>query len=92
MLEKQGLVKLVEECGELIQITSKKMVYMDSDEHPDGAGPISTRLEDEAADVLAAIEVVVENFGLNRVRMTERAELKAERFREWMKEVPDGLR
>lgn len=86
MLEKQGLVKLVEECGELIQVASKKIAYMATDEHPDGAGPLSMRLEDEAADVIAAITVVVANFGLDFDRMAERSQRKAELFRQWMKE------
>lgn len=90
MLEKQGLVKLVEECGELIQIASKKMACMESDEHWDGAGSLKERLEDEASDVLAAIEVVVENLGLDRRRLMERKARKHRLFYEWMREdTPD---
>lgn len=86
MLEKNGLVKLVEECGELIQIASKKMARMDTNEHWDGAGSISERMEDEAGDVLAAIQIVAENFGLNPDKLAERQKRKYELFREWMNE------
>lgn len=46
----KGLAKLIEECGELQQIAGKKLAYYTTDEHPDGQGPLSTRLEDEIAD------------------------------------------
>lgn len=89
MLEKNGLVKLTEECAELGQVACKKMARMDSDEHWDGAGSLSERLEDEAGDVLAAIETVIENFGLDKARIMERKERKHKLFREWMQEDSD---
>lgn len=86
MLEKNGLVKLVEECGELTQIAAKKMTRMDSDIHWDGKGKISTRLEDEIGDVLAAVAIVVENFGLKQGKIERRLEKKYKLFKEWMQE------
>jgi NTP pyrophosphatase (non-canonical NTP hydrolase) len=86
MLEKNGLVKLVEECGELTQVAAKKMTRMDSDEHWDGEGSLKTRLEAEAGDVLAAIEIVAQNFDLNSAAIMERKERKLALFREWMQE------
>lgn len=86
MLEKKGLVKLVEECGELIQIASKKMTRMDSDDHWDKKGSLSERLEDEMADVIAAISSVAINLKLNAARMDERVIRKAKMFRQWMNE------
>lgn len=91
MLEKQGLVKLVEECGELIQIASKKMTRMDSDAHWDNAGSISSRMEDEIADVFAAATIVMENFNLNRERVSERADAKIKLFQTWMTEPDSDL-
>jgi NTP pyrophosphatase (non-canonical NTP hydrolase) len=87
MLEKQGLVKLVEECGELIQVASKKMACMDSDEHWDGAGLLSQRLEDEMGDVLAAIAIVASNFDLDWYRIGQQKDRKQRRFRKWMEET-----
>ena len=80
MLENKGLVKLTEECGELIQIASKKMTRMNDDVHWDGKGKISTRLENEIGDVLAAIAIVTENFGLKRGRIENRLEKKYRLF------------
>lgn len=91
MLEKNGLVKLVEECGELIQIAAKKMTRMDSDEHWDGQGKISERLENEIADVIAATYVVIGNFGLDKQRILDRASIKRKLFRQWMKESDESL-
>lgn len=86
MLEKKGLVKLTEECSELIQIASKKMTCMDSDEHWDGAGKLSERLENEIADVMAAAEMVIKNFGLDRHKIIVRSNQKFDLFQKWMSE------
>lgn len=86
MLEKDGLVKLVEECGELIQVAAKKMARMDTDDHWDGMGPLSERLEDEMGDVLAAIKTVALNFNLDIDRIIQRSEDKRKLFRKWMEE------
>ncbi len=84
MLEKKGLVKLTEECGELIQVCSKKMARMNSDEHWDNAGKLSERLQDEIADVFAASMIVIENFGLDGKEIRKRAEEKEAKLRGWM--------
>lgn len=78
-----GLAKLSEELGELQQVVAKKMACMDTDEHWDGAGSLKKRMEDECADVIAAIKFVEERFGLDITVMTERAQMKLNRFREW---------
>jgi NTP pyrophosphatase (non-canonical NTP hydrolase) len=85
MLEKKGLVKLTEECGELIQICSKKMARMNTDEHWDKAGKLSERLENEIADVIAAASIVVENFNLDADGIQNRAFEKMDKLRGWMK-------
>ena len=51
----KGLVKLSEECGELIQIVAKKMNSMHSDRHPNGRDSIKVKLEHEMADVISSI-------------------------------------
>lgn len=86
MLEMKGLVKLTEECGELIQIASKKMTRMDSDDHWDGAGKLSERLENEIADVIAACRMVTENFELDEHRILGRVIEKESLFRKWINE------
>jgi hypothetical protein len=95
-----GLAKLVEECGELQvvllellsslgklqQIAGKKLAYPDTDEHPDGAGSMKRRLEDEMADVKAAIHFVALHLGLSEGYISGRALKKYTRFEEWHNE------
>lgn len=78
-----GLAKLLEELGELAQITAKKLAYFHTDEHPDGAGSLRERMEQEMGDVKAAIAFVQEQFDLDPVEIDSRAEAKLARFREW---------
>lgn len=86
MLEKKGLVKLVEECGELTQVAAKKMTRMDHDNHWDDAGSLKERLENEMADVSAAMFICAENLGLNVTVINHKMEAKIKLFREWMRE------
>ncbi len=86
MLEKNGLVKLTEECGELIQIVSKKMTRMNTDEHWDAAGPLGSRMENEIADVFAAARIVIKKFGLDSGKIKRRAEEKLKLFEQWSQE------
>lgn len=78
-----GLVKLLEECGELSQIVAKKLAYFNTDEHPDGAGSLKERMEDELADVAAAATFVVQQFGLDGEKSKTRSALKLARFQAW---------
>ena len=87
-----GLTKLAEECGELIQIVSKKSAYLDTDTHPDGKGSMRTRMEDKIADVAAASEFVVQNFELNRQRILSRTQEKLSTFRRWHGAQPEQSR
>jgi len=82
-MEKNGLAKLVEECGELIQVAAKKMAFMHTDKHPDGNGSLKNRMEEEAGDVLAAIIFVKENFGLSEANIELRTGEKLAKFRAW---------
>lgn len=78
-----GLTKLSEECGELQQIVAKKIAFFNVDKHPDGGPSMKKRLEDEIADVLAAIGLVSDNLGLDSDRIMKRAEKKRTLFRKW---------
>lgn len=78
-----GLVKLQEECGELVGIAAKKLAYFWTDKHPDGAGSMKLRLEDEIADVIAASALVIDNFSLDGARIQARAEKKLALFKQW---------
>ena len=82
-LDKRGLTKVAEECGELTQIAMKKSAYMDSDIHPDGQGSLRLRLQDEIADVLAICEFVINEWGLDCSAIDLRKEAKRARFEKW---------
>lgn len=78
----KGIFKLIEECGEVIQVAGKLGPFPQGD-HPDGAGPLKERLEDELADLTAASRYVIETNGLDAVRMEARARAKLKRFQDW---------
>lgn len=86
-----GLTKLMEECGELIQIAAKAATYPDDDYHPDQLDPTTdaemqttnSRMEDEMADVLAAVQFVIRKRGLDQGAITERMATKLATFTKW---------
>jgi NTP pyrophosphatase (non-canonical NTP hydrolase) len=82
-MSNNGLTKLIEECGELTQIAAKKIAYPDTDAHPDGEGSMKERLEDEVADVMAAIAFVAEKFKLDEGRMFARGDAKRKLYQQW---------
>jgi NTP pyrophosphatase (non-canonical NTP hydrolase) len=61
-MSNNGLNKLVEECGELVQVAGKLSAYPHPQVHPDGMGSLRARLMDECADVVAAIRFVSEKY------------------------------
>lgn len=79
----KGLAKLIEECGELQQVAGKMLAYYHHDQHPDGGPPLRERLEDEAADVMAAIDFVAQTFRLDSDRMLDRSQRKFVLFTGW---------
>ncbi len=83
MMTGRGLAKLIEECGELVQVAGKRLAYYSTDVHPDGGPALSERLEDEIADVIAACALVVELHGLDVDRIVARTDAKHARFSEW---------
>lgn len=80
-LPNNGLVKLSEECGELIQAAMKRVTCPD-DIHWDGSN-LKERLADEIADVRAASLVVEELCDLDSLRIVERVHRKRELFLYW---------
>lgn len=84
-MDKNGLTKLVEECGELIAVAAKKQAYMDTDLHPDGSN-LKGRMEEEIADVLAAIKFVECQFRLDTMAIDSRMMEKFRLYEKWDKE------
>lgn len=77
-----GLGKLLEEAGELGQVIGKLLAYP-SGEHPDGKGNLRGRLEDEIADVIAALDYVALVNELDTMGITDRRNAKLRRFMNW---------
>lgn len=76
-------VKTLEELGELAVIVAKKMMYPNTDEHPDGAGSMKRRMEDEVADVRATTEMLIRHEKLDRSYIEERRRKKIANFIKW---------
>jgi NTP pyrophosphatase (non-canonical NTP hydrolase) len=83
MMAAKGLAKLAEEMGELQQVVGKKLAYFTTDEHPDGGPPLSERLHDEIADVIAACMFVAQTLGLDVDSIAERSSKKLKLFEKW---------
>ena len=75
-----GLAKLLEECSELSQVAAKKLAYFNTNEHPDGAGALDNRMQDEIADVIAACLFVAHTFKLNVEAISDRRDRKLALF------------
>ncbi len=77
-----GLSKLIEEAGEVMQVAGKLIGSRGQIAHFDGTD-LKIRLEDELADLQAAIEFVSRFGNLNFKRMDERRNEKIDRFENW---------
>lgn len=84
-MSERGLTKLMEECGEVIQVAAKLIAYP-SGVHPDGGKDLYLRLEEELADLAASSYFVNEKLVLNSTTIHERAKKKLEMFRKWDEE------
>lgn len=82
-MSNKGLTKLMEECGELVQVAAKLVAYPDGN-HPDGAGDLFMRLEQEIADVIAACRFVsLKHNQVNFQYIASRIEDKVAMFQKW---------
>jgi len=77
-----GISKLVEECGEVLQIAGKLMGTGGVTLHFSGLD-LRRALEEELADLAAAIEFVIDHCGLDRAAIVRRRIEKLARFKEW---------
>ena len=82
-MEYKGMYKLIEEMGELNQALGKLCAYPGG-HHPDeitkGRKPIINRVEDEIADVLAALNFFVETNGLDIISIELMRTEKEDKF------------
>lgn len=77
-----GLSKLIEEAGEVMQVAGKIIGAGGDTDHWDGTD-LRPRLENELADLLAAIKFVMDKNALNQRIMRKRSEAKQAVFDEW---------
>jgi NTP pyrophosphatase (non-canonical NTP hydrolase) len=82
----KSLIKLIEEAGELQQALAKKLAYLNTDDHPDGKGSLKLRIEEEIADVLAAIYLVVGELCLDDKHINGRSATKLQIYTDWLEE------
>jgi NTP pyrophosphatase (non-canonical NTP hydrolase) len=78
-----GISKLVEECGELVQVMGKLMAIAGQTDH--WSGDLRKMLVEEMGDVAAALIFVRDNC-LTKAevkRLAKRADDKAKRFQDW---------
>jgi NTP pyrophosphatase (non-canonical NTP hydrolase) len=91
-MKQNGLAKLIEECGEVLQVAGKMIEYpelqlnsVDSkfEQHPDGEGDLRVRLEKELGDLRASINFVVKKLNLDIDIVYTRSEAKLTLFKKW---------
>lgn len=78
-----GFAKLLEEDGELAQVIGKILAFPEGGEHPDEEGDLTERLENEMADLQAAIDYTSQACRLNRFRIADRKMKKLTLFWQW---------
>jgi NTP pyrophosphatase (non-canonical NTP hydrolase) len=78
----RGIFKLTEECGELLTDIGKLAVFPDVP-HPDGKGLMKPRIQDELADVLAAVQYFIETNDFDKKYINDREQEKLKKFRQW---------
>lgn len=78
-----GLSKLIEECGEAMQVAGKIIATGGEVEHWDGTN-LEDRLIEELGDLMAAAEFVAERVGQEFVdAVIDRSAVKLRLFRTW---------
>jgi NTP pyrophosphatase (non-canonical NTP hydrolase) len=86
-MQQNGLAKLAEECGEVLQIIGKLLQYPElqldqTAKHPDRT-TLLVRLEEELGDLNAVIRFVNLKLGLDTAAILRRGHLKLEQFQKW---------
>lgn len=80
-----GLSKLIEECGEVMQVAGKLIGSEGNTAH--WSGDLNQMLIEELGDLAAAMEFFVQENGLDRGAIRARLEKKVERFETWHRDT-----
>jgi NTP pyrophosphatase (non-canonical NTP hydrolase) len=78
---------LARHLGRVGQVAGKIIGLGAMDEHWDGTN-LKTRMEDELADLIAAVRFFTDKNGLDNKRMVRRLKAKLALFNKWHKEMP----
>lgn len=78
----KGIGKLIEECGEVLQVAGKAIAFPRGP-HPDGAGEVYPRFIEELADLQAAIDYFVSVNGISGAKFETRRTNKLHYFYHW---------
>lgn len=81
-----GLAKTSEECGELQQVLGKLIATAGERIHFDGSDLVE-RVQEEVADVRAALDFLVAVNGLDTNAIDRRVAMKVDRFWRWHTET-----
>lgn len=84
-----GLAKVVEECGELMQVLGKLIATNGETVHYDGSD-LRERVMEELADLDAAMIFFTVYNGLDHLGMEKRSEQKLDLFTQWHTEAENS--
>jgi NTP pyrophosphatase (non-canonical NTP hydrolase) len=87
--EWNGLSKLIEECGEVLQVAGKIIGAEGETLHWDGTD-LRERLTKEMGDLIAAVEYVTVKNELDIAAMRAQADSKLTLFRRWDSQTRDA--
>jgi NTP pyrophosphatase (non-canonical NTP hydrolase) len=85
-----GISKLVEECGEVLQVCGKLIGSRGEILHWDGTN-LREKLQEECADVLAAVSFVIRFCDLDDVAIQKRVYQKRALFEHWHATNPEAI-
>jgi NTP pyrophosphatase (non-canonical NTP hydrolase) len=77
-----GLSKLIEECGEVLQVAGKLIATGGAPGHWDGTN-LKERMEDELGDLMAAMTFYADKNGLEWNAIEDQYVTKFRQFNEW---------
>jgi NTP pyrophosphatase (non-canonical NTP hydrolase) len=77
-----GISKLIEECGEVIQVAGKLLGSRGEPKHWDGSD-LQERMQEELGDLLAAASFVIQRNGLDAEAIESRRIQKLATFERW---------
>ena len=84
--EWNGLSKLIEECGEVMQVAGKLIATDGKTAHWDGKQNLDSRLEEELGDLMGAINFFLRKNNLDLDRINARSMYKVGLFEKWSKQ------